>query len=105
MSNKKELSSYFINFKIFTLIELGAALIFTLLNISFHADISLLAFPISAAYLAVTCWFVFYKILLKTDGSHIYVAIKLTEYLPYLLFITFIIRRAGKTGTSFVVDF
>ena len=104
MSNKKELSSYFNNFKIFTLVELGAALIFTLLNISFHADISFLAFPISAAYLAVTCWFVFYKILLKTDGSHIYVAIKLTEYLPYLLFITFIIRRAGKTGTSFVVD-
>ena len=104
MSNKKELTSYFKNFKITTIIELCAAGIFTLLNISFHADISLLAFPISVIYLAITCWFVLYKIVIKTDGSHIYVAIKLTEYLPYLLFITFIIRRAGNTGTTFAID-
>ena len=41
---------------------------------------------------------------LDTDGSHLYVAIKLNEYLPYFLFITFIIRRAGNSGTLFIVD-
>ena len=104
MSNKKELSKEFKKFKLFTIIELTSACIFTLLNLSFHADISLLAFPISVIYLALTCWFLFKKLYIDTDGSRIYAAIKLNEYLPYLFFITFIIRRAGNTGTPFIVD-
>lgn len=105
MSNKKiELTSDFKRLKLFIFIELAAAAIFTLLNLSFHADISLLAFPLSLIYLAVTCWFLLKKLVFDTDGTYLYAAIKLNEYLPYFLFITFIIRRAGKTGTPFVVD-
>ena len=104
MSNKKELTSEFKKRKIFIIIELAAAEIFTILNLSFHADISLLAFPIALVYLGLTCWFLFKKLFIDTDGSKIYTAIKLNEYLPYLFFITFIIRRAGKTGTPFIVD-
>ena len=105
MSNKKiELTSDFKRLKLFIFIELAAAEIFTLLNLSFHADISLLAFPLSMIYLAVTCWFLLKKLVFDTDGTYLYAAIKLNEYLPYFLFITFIIRRAGKTGTPFVVD-
>lgn len=104
MSNKKELSPEFKRLKLLTIIELAAACLFTLLNISFHADISLLAFPLALIYLLVTCWFVFKKLFIETDGSRLYTAIKLNEYLPYLLFITFILRRAGKTGTPFIVD-
>lgn len=104
MSNKKELTSEFKKLRIFIFIELAAAIIFTLLNLSFHADISLLAFPLSLIYLAVTCWFLLKKLVFDTDGTYLYAAIKLNEYLPYFLFITFIIRRAGKTGTPFVVD-
>lgn len=105
MSNKKiELTSDFKRLKLFIFIELAAAAIFTLLNLSFHADISLLAFPLSMIYLSVTCWFLLKKLVFDTDGTYIYAAIKLNEYLPYFLFITFIIRRAGKTGTPFIVD-
>ena len=105
MSNKKiELTSDFKRLKLFIFIELAAAAIFTLLNLSFHADISLLAFPLSMIYLSVTCWFLLKKLVFDTDGTYLYAAIKLNEYLPYFLFITFIIRRAGKTGTPFVVD-
>ena len=105
MSNKKiELTSDFKRLKLFIFIELAAAAIFTLLNLSFHADISLLAFPLALVYLALTCWFLLKKLVLDTDGTHLYAAIKLNEYLPYILFITFIIRRAGKTGTPFIVD-
>lgn len=105
MSNKKiELTSDFKRLKLFIFIELAAAAIFTLLNLSFHADISLLAFTLSLIYLAVTCWFLLKKLVFDTDGTYLYAAIKLNEYLPYFLFITFIIRRAGKTGTPFVVD-
>ena len=104
MSNKKELTSEFKKLRIFIFIELGAACLFTLLNLSFHADISLLAFPLALVYFALTCWFLLKKLVLDTDGTHLYAAIKLNEYLPYIFFITFIIRRAGKTGTPFVVD-
>ena len=105
MSNKKiELTKDFKKFRLFTFIEFGAAALFTILEISFHADISLLAFPIAVCYLALTTWFVIKKVILETDGSHIYTAIKLNEYLPYVFLITFIIRRAGKNGTSYVID-
>lgn len=105
MSNKKsELSIEFKRFRLFAFIELGAAALFTLLNISFHADISLLAFPLSFCYLLFTVWFVVKKIIIETDGRQLIKAIKLMEYLPYFLFVTFIIRRAGKEGTYFVVD-
>lgn len=105
MSNKTSgLTKEFKRVKLFTVIELGAACLFTLLNISFHADISLIAFPLAFIYFAFTCWFVLKKLYMDTDGSHIFAAIKLNEYLPYLLFITFILRRAGKYGTPFIVD-
>ena len=104
MKNKNELSNEFKRFRLFTIIELAAAAIFTLLTLSFHADISLLAFPLAIIYFAITCWFVLKKLVIDTDGTNIYAAIKLNEYLPYLFFITFILRRAGKTGTPFVLD-
>ena len=100
MSNKKELSPEFKRLKLLIIIELAAACLFTLLNISFHTDISLLAFPLALIYLLITCWFVFKKLFIETDGSRLYTAIKLNEYLPYLLFITFILRRAGKRPES-----
>ena len=104
MKNKNELSNEFKRFRLFTIIELAASAIFTLLTLSFHADISLLAFPLAIIYFAITCWFVLKKLVIDTDGTNIYAAIKLNEYLPDLFFITFILRRAGKTGTPFVLD-
>ena len=105
MKNKNlQLSIDFKRFRLLTLIEMGAAVLFSILEISFNADISLLAFPLAVIYLACTIWFVVKKIIIDTDGTHIYAAIKLNEYLPYFLFITFIIRRAGKNGTPYIVD-
>lgn len=100
----KELTPQFQKLKILTIIELAAAALFTILTLSFHADISLLAFPLSLVYLLLCGWFIFKKILIDTNGSHIYVAIKLNEYLPYLLFLTFILRRAGQYGTPLIID-
>lgn len=99
MNTTKEFEKY----KITTLINLGASVLFALLLINFSWDISILAFPIGAAYCAVTVLFTL-KMILKTDGKLIYKVIKLTEYLPYVFFITFILRRAGKNGTPFFYD-
>lgn len=100
MTSTKE----FNRFKILSIINLSMAALLSILELSFHADISLLAFPISGCFTAATVYLVFYLIIVKTDGSHIYAAIKFTEYLPYVHLITFILRRAGKTGTAFWYD-
>lgn len=99
MNTTKQFEKY----KITTLINLGASVLFSLLLINFSLDISILAFPIGAAYCAITVLFSL-KMILKTDGKLIYKVIKLTEYLPYVFFITFILRRAGKNGTPFFYD-
>lgn len=100
----KYMTKEFKSYKLLSLINLGSALIFSLFSISFHADISLVAFPLAIIYTAITAYFVLYKIIIKNDGSKFYLAIKLTEYLPYFLFITFILRRAGNEGTPFFID-
>ena len=99
MNTTKQFEKY----KITTLINLGASVLFSFLLINFSLDISILAFPIGAAYCAITVLFSL-KMILKTDGKLIYKVIKLTEYLPYVFFITFILRRAGKNGTPFFYD-
>ncbi len=95
------------NFKILSIlyyIQLASAVIFSFLCLSFNADVSLFAFPLSIIYTGFTIYFVVYKSLIKTDGKYIIPTVKLTEYLPYVLFIAFIIRRAGKNGTSYAID-
>lgn len=99
MNTTKQFEKY----KITTFINLGASVLFALLLINFSWDISILAFPIGAAYCSVTVLFTL-KMILKTDGKLIYKVIKFTEYLPYVFFITFILRRAGKNGTPFFYD-
>ncbi len=96
-------NKYFRNYKIKAFINLGAAALFSILSISFHADISLLAFPLSLIYTGATIYFTL-NMIFKTDGSHYYRVIKFTEYLPYYNFIVFILRRAGNTSTSFAYD-
>ena len=99
MNTTKQFEKY----KITTFINLGASVLFALLLINFSWDISILAFPIGAAYCSVTVLFTL-KMILKTDGKLIYKVIKFTEYLPYVFLITFILRRAGKNGTPFFYD-
>lgn len=96
-------TNQFKKYKIFTFINLGAAAIFSLMLLNFSLDISLAAFPIGIIYTAVAVYFSI-KMIFNTDGRLIYKVIKLTEYLPYVLFITFILRRAGENGTPFFYD-
>ncbi len=94
----------FQNFKIQTIINLIAASLFTLLLIPVRFDISTVAFPLALIYTAITIWLSYFVMIRKTDGTHFYKVIKLTEYLPYLLFVCFVLRRAGKSGTPFWCD-
>lgn len=78
--------------------------LFSLTTISFHGDISLLAFPLSIAFTAVTAFFSFQKLFRQGETKCIPVARELLQYLPYVLLIAFVLRRAGQFGTVSVLD-
>ena len=85
-------------------VNLASAVLFSLFLFPVHFDISALAFPLALCYSALTIYLTLFKMVRKTDGTHIFAVIKITEYLPYVLFITFILRRAGNYGTPFWYD-
>lgn len=92
------------NFTICIYVELIAAVLFSLFSVSFHADISLLALPVSLIYCALAFYITYFKMLRKTDGSIVYGVSRLLQYLPIVDFIAFILRRAGKFGTAYWYD-
>ena len=96
----KEFSTY----KKVSYIEFGAAALFTLLLINFSLDISILAFPLALIFSAILFYLSYFKIFKETDGSKAMAVLKLTQYLPYFLLLCFILRRAGKNGSSGFYD-
>ena len=91
-------------FCIYVYIELISAILFTFFCLSFHADVSLVAFPVALIYTAITVFFCFFKVVLKKDAKFIPVILRLTQYLPFVLLFSFVIRRAGQYGTPYWYD-
>ena len=89
---------------IFIIVNLISACIFSMLNICFAADISCLAFVLSAVFTGFTAYFLYYKITVKSDFQKLFVANKFIQYEPFVFLIAFIMRRAGAKGTSFAFD-
>ena len=87
-------------FTLFMYIELVSAILFSLFSISFHADASLISFPIAAGFTAVTVYFGYFVMLRKRDGSKYFCVLKLIQYLPFVLLLAFILRRVGKSSTA-----
>lgn len=100
MDKKNSLS---LRFSIYLYVQLGAAVLLSLLSVSFHADISLLAFPVTVLYTGLTT-FMCIKMLVKKDAKQTPVNLRLIQYLPFVLLFCFIIRRAGEFETPFWID-
>lgn len=92
--------------KIFLIIATGAALIFSLFNIPLHFDISIAAFFVSlVATVAATFFFALFSMANNENKQFTFKAAqKSLQYLPYLLLVAFILRRAGKAGTPYWFD-
>ncbi len=86
-------------FKISCYCAFVSAILFTIFSISFHADISLLAFPISLAITVASIYFGFFKMIKNNSAKPANVFLRLAQYLPYVFLLSFILRRAGKTET------
>ena len=78
--------------------------LFSLTTLSFHGDISLLAFPLAIVFTAVTAFFGVQKLFRLGETNYIPVVREFLQYLPYVLLIAFVLRRAGQFGTAAVLD-
>ena len=88
----------------FILIDLVSAILFSVLNICFAADVSCLAFVLSFVFTGILFYFLGIKFYKQKDESKIFIARKLLQYEPYVFLIAFIVRRAGVKGTGFGFD-
>lgn len=91
------------NFRLFVFISLLFSALFSLFSIHFAADISLLAFLVAAAGTLATGYFSL-AVFKRNEAARLPVLRKLFQYLPYILLVAFILRRAGKTGTAYWYD-
>lgn len=82
----------------------GFSLLFSLTLISFHLDISLTAFPLALIFTFFTALCSLKKLFKEKNTKFVAVYRVLLQYLPYVLLISFVLRRAGKEGTPYVLD-
>ncbi|MDY2844342.1 MAG: signal peptidase I [Treponema sp.] len=78
--------------------------IFSLTMISFHADVSLAAFPLSLVFTFFTAAASIKKLFKEKNLYFISVYRELLQYLPYVLLVSFVLRRAGAYGTPYILD-
>lgn len=89
---------------ILILANLLFAVIFSCMNICFAADVSCLAFILSAVYTAVVVLFLGFKFVKNKDYNKVFLCRKLIQYESFIFLIAFILRRAGEKGTPFAFD-
>lgn len=100
----KNYSNVIPRLNIYIYIELISAILLSLISLSFHGDISLLAFPISVVITGFAVYYGYFKIIRQSDATRAIVFTRLAEYLPFVLLVAFIIRRAGNYDTSYAYD-
>ncbi|MEE0133213.1 MAG: signal peptidase I [Treponema sp.] len=93
--------------KLFTLFlygSLGFSLVFSFLNIVFTSDISMVAFPLSLLFTAAVIYCSWFKLYRQRNLKMVALVRKLYQYLPFILLVAFVFRRAGALGTSHGFD-
>lgn len=89
---------------VYIILNLILAAIFSFLSLSFHLDISLLAFPLAIIF-TVCMYFVSYRELCqKKSVKHIIAIRRFFQYEPFVFISTWVIQRAGKSAMPFAVD-
>ncbi len=83
---------------------LVSSAVFSLLSISFSFDISLISVAISLIFTLLTFRIGLLQFQKTKNAALLPVVRKLYEYLPFVLLIAFVIRRAGTYGTPYVLD-
>ncbi|GMO14634.1 MAG: signal peptidase I [Treponemataceae bacterium] len=79
--------------------------VFSISNVVFALDASVAAFPLAAVFSAALIYFGRACFFVQGGNPKLLPVVrKLLQFLPFVLLIAFIFRRAGVIGTSFVFD-
>jgi len=95
MNNKLTILNY---------LALLLGIIFSVLQIHLKADISMLAFISSAVFTGALFFVSLFLVQKNISITGIKAMAKMYEYAPFVYLIVFVLRRAGKEGTSQVYD-
>ncbi len=82
----------------------AVCLVFALFNLVFRADISIAAFPFTFIFAVALAYYSIVCLLNKNQASKISVCRKLYQYLPFVMLVSFVFRRAGSKGTEYWFD-
>lgn len=85
-------------------INLALAAVYSLLSISFNADISFLAFFISASFTAVLYYFTYVQLVKKDSVERLSAVRRTLQYEPFVYISAFAIQRSGKSGFPYAFD-
>ena len=91
-----------ISFFVYANIALTA--LFTLLSLSFHADISLVAFPVSLLFTLLLAYMTVVRLLRKEGVVQLPAIRRALQYEPFVYISAFVLRRAGNAAPPFVLD-
>ncbi len=84
--------------------SLTGSAVFTLLSIPTSFDISIFAVLMCLVFTAVTYYTGIVRFQRTKNAALVSAVRKLYEYLPFVLLIAFVLRRAGHNGTNFILD-
>lgn len=78
--------------------------VFSLLCFSFHADISLIALPLSLFFTAMLYLFSYKKLIKETDPRAINIVRRFFQYEPFVFITSFVLLRSGDSEIPFLQD-
>ena len=80
------------------------ALLFSALSISFHADISMLALPISLVFTVLIGYVSIFHLLKSGDARHLDTVRRFIQYEPFVFITAFVLQRAGHFAMPRIMD-
>lgn len=91
--------------KTLTLALFFSSALFSLFSFSNHLDISIIALPLALIFTIALYYTGYNRLFCHNDLKFLSVYRTQLQYLPYLLLVAFVIRRAGNYSSPVVVDF
>ncbi len=88
----------------YTIVAIASSFVFSLCQINFVGDISIIAFPLSFLFVVWFSYTSYIQLFKHLRLERLSLVVKLLQYLPYVLLASFVLRRAGESGTAHWYD-
>lgn len=92
------------NYISFFKVNLILSVLFSILNVSFAADVSCVAFILSFIFNISFIYFSYVFLLKDVNVNRLKVLRYFLQYEPFVFFICFVLRRSGQSSTSYLFD-